>query len=121
MNEHPNAALYRRAFESGDFTEAVSEDIEWWEIGSPEPVKGKEAFIEHRKESEETWDIHAELHDVVANDTHVIALIDATAADKDGKSIDYREAEILHVRDGKFTQRWALADDTGAIEKFFAG
>ena len=114
MDEHPNAALYRRAFESGDFSGAVSEDIEWWEIGSPEPVRGRDAFIEHRRESARTWDITADLHDVVANDSHVVALIDATARDEGGDSITYREAEVLHVRDGEFTHRWALADDTEA-------
>ena len=121
VDEHPNAVLYRRTFESGDFSQAVSDDIEWWEIGSAEPVRGRDAFIEHRQESERTWDITTDLHDVVANDTHVVALIEATAQNKDGESIDYREAEILHVRDGEFTHRWALADDTEKIAQFFAG
>jgi len=48
-------------------------------------------------------------------------LIDATARDEGGDSITYREAEVLHVRDGEFTHRWALADDTEAIARFFGG
>ncbi|HEX6947311.1 MAG TPA: nuclear transport factor 2 family protein [Acidimicrobiia bacterium] len=121
MDEHPNAALYRRAFESGDFAQAVSDDIEWWEIGSPDPVRGRDALIEHRRQSERTWEITADLHDVVANDAHVVAIIEATARDGFGESISYREAEILHVRNGEFTHRWAFADDTEAIARFFAG
>ena len=59
------------------------------------------------------------LHDVVANDEHVIALVNATAT-KDGKTFKYRTAEIHHVKDGKITERWAFSDDTDAINKFFA-
>ena len=119
MDDHPNASLYREVFESGDYADAVAEDVEWWEIGTPEPVRGKAAFIEHRQQSADKWQITSRLHDVVANDTHVIALIEATV-ERNGAVLDYREAEILHVRDGKFTQRWAFADDTAAIADFFS-
>ena len=59
------------------------------------------------------------VHDVVANDEHVIALVEATAT-RDGKTLNYRTAEIMHIRDGKITERWAFSDDTAAIVEFFA-
>ena len=36
------------------------------------------------------------------------------------KSMTYRTAEIMHVRDGKVTARWAFSDDTDRINKFFS-
>jgi ketosteroid isomerase-like protein len=106
-------------FESGDYSQALAEDVEWWDIGSPEPIRGRDAFIEQRRETAGLWEITANLHDVVANDTHVIGLIEATV-ERDDETLDYREAEILHVRDGEFTHRWALGDDTEAIARIFA-
>ena len=63
--------------------------------------------------------ITARLHDVVANDDHLVALVDATATRGD-KTLNYRTAEIMHVRDGRVTERWAFSDDTAALVEFFA-
>jgi hypothetical protein len=66
------------------------------------------------------WEITAELHDVVSNDDHLIALVEATAV-RDGKTLTYRTAEIHHVGDdGRVTHRWAFSDDTAAIVDFFS-
>ena len=59
------------------------------------------------------------VHDVVANDDHTIALGTATAT-RNGKTLEYRTAEIFHIRDGKAVERWAFSDDTEAIVAFFA-
>ena len=123
MEDHPNAARYRaaaKAMDEGRFDEVmdgVADDITWWEIGSDQPLKGKQALMESMGGMTE-YDIKADLHDVVANDEHVIALMNVTAT-KDGKSFQYRTAEIHHVKDGKITERWAFSDDTDAINKFF--
>ena len=124
MEDHPNAARYRaaaQAMEEGRFEEVmdgVSDDIIWWQIGSDQPLKGKQALMDSMGVMSD-YGIKAELHDVVGNDEHVIALVNATAT-KDGKTFKYRTAEIHHVKDGKITERWAFSDDTDAINKFFA-
>ena len=65
------------------------------------------------------YNSRAELHDVVANDDHLIALLDVTVS-KGDETINYRTAEIHHVNaDGQITQRWAFSDDTQAIIDFF--
>jgi len=60
-----------------------------------------------------------EIHDIVANDEHTIALGTATAT-RNGKTLAYRTAEIYHIRDGKAVERWAFSDDTAASVAFFA-
>ena len=97
----------------------LADDIEWWEIGSPEPVRGKAALME-RMQSFGDFGISAELHDVVSNDDHLIALLDVTVTKGDDR-LHYRTAEIHHVNaDGQVTQRWAFSDDTQAIIDFFS-
>ena len=123
MADHPNAARYREvgeAFAAGDFgpmTDFLADDIEWWYIGGEEPLRGKQAMMEMMGSSDS--EITFDLHDVVANDEHLIALGEATAT-RNGKTLKYRTAEIHHVKDGKVTHRWAFSDDTEAIVKFFA-
>jgi ketosteroid isomerase-like protein len=126
VDEHPNAAVLRKALEAldaGDYQtgmDLLADDVEWHEIGRAEPMRGKQALADRYMTSEGPgFDIKGELHDVVANDEHVIGLVNATAT-KNGQEFHYRTAEIVHVKDGKITQRWAFSDDTEAINRFFA-
>lgn len=125
MSDHPNAARYRRlsdAMQAGDMSqmdEAIAEDVEWWEIGSSEPISGKAALRARMESLAADSEILADLHDVVANDEHMVALITATATRGD-QTLDYRVAEIYHVNaDGLVTHRWAFSDDTERIAAFF--
>ena len=131
MAEHPNVALVRRAMQAMneiDTSKAAEEmavveafmadDIVWHEIGRAEPRRGK-AELRAEMGSMDDTTIKYELHDVVANDDHAIALGTATATRK-GKTLVYRTAEIFHIRDGKATERWAFSDDTAEIVAFFA-
>jgi uncharacterized protein len=124
MAEHPNAVLAREmadALSRGDMqalTEFLADDVIWHEIGSAAPLRGK-AALGARSAGAVDYEISGTLHDVVANDDHTIALVDATAT-RGGKTFKYRTAEIYHVRDGKIAERWAFSDDTAAITAFFA-
>ena len=124
MPDHPNATRYREmssALETGDMSAmeaGIADDIAWWEIGASEPVRGKQALME-RMQGFADYNISAELHDVVANDDHLIALLSVTAT-KGDDTLHYRTAEIHHVNaDGQVTERWAFSDDTQAIIDFF--
>lgn len=127
MSEHPNATVVRQmgeAMMSDDPQGAaayLAEDIEWHEIGRAEPYRGMAALAERFMGADQPdWQItDYEIHDIVANDDHTIALGTATAT-RDGRSLTYRTAEIYHVKDGKVTARWAFSDDTAAINEFFA-
>jgi ketosteroid isomerase-like protein len=127
MADHPNAALVREIAEKserdGDMTAAfenLADDIVWHEIGSDEPIRGKQALMERFSGMTADGSIKTETHDVVANDDHTIQLVTATATMGD-KELVYRTAEIYHIRDGKVTERWAFSDDTERINRFFSG
>jgi len=136
MNEQSAATLKRTsdasvklirdaldAFNRGDMqagAELLTDDVEWHEIGRAEPIMGKAALASRYGAAIPGSEITAELHDVLANDDHAIALVTATAG-MGGRSFTYRTAEIFHIRDGKIAARWAFSDDTAAINTFFAG
>ena len=104
----------------GDLEAAASylaDDVIWHEIGRAEPRRGKAELAASMGEVD--YEITGQLHDIVGNDEHVVALIDATGTRGD-HSLSYRVAEIYNVLDGKIIERWAFSDDTAAITEFFA-
>ena len=122
MAEHPNATLAREmtdAFDRGDMAALdrfIADDVVWHEIGRSEPRRGKAALA---AAAAADYTITGSLHDVLANNAHTIAMVEATAT-RGGRTLTYRTAEIYHIRDGKVVERWAFSDDTAAITAFFA-
>jgi ketosteroid isomerase-like protein len=132
MAEHPNVALVRRATQAmteRDMSKAqeemaivdafMADEIVWHEIGRDEPRRGKAELRAAMMDGAGDSTFAYEIHDVLANDGHAIVLGSATVT-RGGKTIDYRTAEIFHIRDGKAVERWAFSDDTAAIAAFFA-
>jgi ketosteroid isomerase-like protein len=122
VDEHPNAKLYREAMAASmtgpeEFAKYLDDDIVWWQIGSP-PLRGKEAVLQSMS-GYEGLDLDLDIHDVLANDEHLVGLVTATIRMGD-EEFSYRTAEIVHIKDGKATERWAFSDDTQAIIDFFA-
>ena len=123
MTEHPNVQTVRDALDSMTETDVaalaavVAENIEYHQIGAP-GIMGKAALIESMEALGE-MEFGLEVHDVLANDDHSIALLDVTVKAA-GQEFKYRTAEIYHLEDGKITKRWAFSDDTQAITDFFA-
>jgi uncharacterized protein len=124
MDEHPNAKILNDMadrMKAGDMEAAfdvLADDVEWHEIGRSEPSRGKEALGQRYAESLGDFEINADVHDVFANDRHAVQLMNVTAR-RGGKTLEYRTAEIYHMKDGKITARWAFSDDTAAIVEFF--
>ena len=129
MAEHPNATIVRKYLESmttGDIqtgADLLADDIEWHEIGREDAIHGKAALAERFGMGSGTapnYEITGSTHDVIGGDDHVVALLNARAS-RGGETLDYKVAEIYHVRDGKISGRWAMSDDTEAINAFFKG
>ena len=124
MGEHPNVVAVRDLMDAFDAMDVdriragLAEDVKWHMIGG-KTTEGLEALENMMMPMAEDFTIAADVHDIVGNDEHVIALVSATARSGD-QEFSYRTAEILHLKDGKITERWAFSDDTDAINRFFA-
>jgi ketosteroid isomerase-like protein len=124
MDEHPNVVAVRDLMDAFDAMDVeriragLADDVTWHMIGG-KTTEGIEALESMMTPMAEDFSISADVHDIVGNDEHVVALVNATARSGD-EEFSYRTAEILHVKDGKITERWAFSDDTEAINRFFA-
>jgi ketosteroid isomerase-like protein len=60
-----------------------------------------------------------ELHDVVANDSHVVALLSGSA-ERDGLRHEWQRVVVFHVRDGRIEEQWIHDSDQHVIEHVLA-
>jgi hypothetical protein len=127
---HPNEDLLRRgyeAFSKGDFDtlrQDFAEDIVWHSPGN-NPLSGEyrgqdEVFGFFAKIAEITGGtFQAELHDVLVNDEHSVAL-QVTRAEREGNSLETHDVGVFHVRDGKITEAWFHSGDQAALDEFLS-
>jgi uncharacterized protein len=127
---HPNEDLVRRgfaAFGTGDLAtlgELFADDIVW-HAGGRSPIagdyKGKDEvfglFAQFAERTGGTFRI--DIHDVLANDEHVVALTKGTA-EREGKRLSVDGVQVFHVKDGKVTESWFHAADQYASDDFWS-
>ena len=62
--------------------------------------------------------LRLEVHDVVANDEHAVALFTAYG-ERSGRRLEDRIVEVIHVRDGKATEIWLYPTDLYVTDEFW--
>ncbi len=122
MPEHPLASSFlsaRLELIAGDpsqFIGLLADDIEWWDTGASRPIRGKAAVADHLAQPPDNRDL-SEVHDVLVNEEHLIALIHGRVS-RDDSSFDYSIAEIYHFNQfGRLSKRQAFAPDGRAIDE----
>jgi ketosteroid isomerase-like protein len=128
---HPNEDLIRRGFEAfskGDMdalrNEQFTSDVKYHAPGRS-PVSGDyngvdEVLGAFAKLFELTGGtFKTELHDVLANDEHGVALAPASAQ-RDGKTFHDNGVLVFHFRDGKVSEFWLHSFDLYAGDEFFS-
>ena len=112
---HPNEAVIRRVYKainSGNIAALVSEfdpDAVWH--GSESAISGASAISALVAQLREASDgtLRIELHDVLANDEHAVAL-QITRAERRGRSLVDRVVYVFPLRDGRITDAWFHGD-----------
>jgi hypothetical protein len=61
----------------------------------------------------------AELHDVLANDEHAVALF-TSRGERAGKQLTDNQVLISHIRDGKMSEVWIQSTDLYAQDEFWS-
>jgi uncharacterized protein (TIGR02246 family) len=129
MEEHSNATLVRRAYEAfaqGDtaiLAEVFAEDAVWHEAGRGQisgDFKGRDEILAMLARAGELTDgtFEVEVHDVVANDRHAVALHHATGH-RAGRRLDISEILVCHVDGGKISEIWHAASNLYAFDHFW--
>ena len=125
-----NAATIRRGYElfnSGnleELTRLFAEDVVWHAGGRGRlsgDKRGRDAAFAYFGQLGELTGgtFRAELHDVVANDEHVVGLHTNTAQ-RGGKSLNLKEALVFHMRDGKVSEVWEHYEDSQTWDEVLA-
>jgi ketosteroid isomerase-like protein len=104
------------AFSRGDMkalSDEWSDDFVWHARGSVfgGDFKGKDAAIGAiARYPQQLEDIKLDFHDIVANDKHVVALVNSSFK-RGGKTYEDQVVYIFHINDqGKTTEGWIIAD-----------
>jgi len=104
--------------------ELLAEDAVWHLPGT-HPLsgehRGREAILAafHRFEELSRGTIQIELHDILANDRHAVALLRATATRK-AKEYALLEIDVFHIGDGKVTECWSFSQDQRLTDEFWS-
>jgi uncharacterized protein len=131
MNEHPNAALIRSAYEAverGDmetFAAALDDDIVWHESmpGFEGDYRGRDEILAllGRVFEETGMELNGIAIDhILADDTHAAVLLETTVTLGDRRQTS-RYVDVYRLRDGKATEHWHLPLDQKAEAELFAG
>lgn len=127
---HPNEELARRAytaFGSGDMatmSELMADDVAWHTAGSS-PIAGTfnghdEVFGLFGRIAELSGGTFSlDVHDVLANDDHVVGLVNASG-ERNGTNFTGAAIHVMHVRDGKVSEFWSTAQDQAAFDAFWS-
>ena len=130
MTDHPNLERARagyEAFASGDLATVMdlfSDDIVWHSGGNnilAGVYEGKEAVLGYfgRLMQETGGSFKNDIHDLLANDEHGVALVTSSAT-RGGKSYEENSVHVFHMRDGKVTEYWSFAEDQSLVDEFWA-
>lgn len=117
--EHPNVAVFRRgyeAFNAGDMDtirRLFDENIVWHTGGRSRFSRDTHgidetlgSFLELAQATNGT--LHLDVHDIVANDDHAVALV-TSHQEIDGVKYEDLSAHVAHMKDGKVTESWFFA------------
>jgi len=100
--------------------DALAPGLRWHEAGNTE-VMGREAVLKQTSGAIRRIDGNIAVHDVLANDEHVIAMINVALRKPDGSEIAYPAIEVAHMSDGLITERWSFMDSCPPeVNAFFA-
>ena len=125
-----NAATIRRGYElfnNGDLaglTPLFHPDVVW-HAGGRGPLGGDKrgrdaAFAYFRQLGELSGGtFRAELHDVVANDEHVVGL-HTDVAQHESRSLNLKETIVFHLEGGVIVEAWEAYEDSQAMDEFWS-
>jgi ketosteroid isomerase-like protein len=126
-HEHPNVTLARQGLEAmqrGDTTwmdQHLADDVVWHVGGNSKwagTYQGKAQVLDFFTRQAQAMGRmpSVEVHDVLGNDDHVVMLGTAKATAPDGSGAEWKYAQVFHIRDGKTTEVWGMAENDAEVD-----
>jgi uncharacterized protein len=127
--DHPNAELFRRgytAFQNGDLDTVralFAPDIVW-NVPGKSHLAGSYRGVDDtiglflRQFDETAGNFKVEVHDILANDEHAVALAKVSAR-KEGKSLSDNYTHVVHIKDGRLTESWIFGEHPDEVDAFW--
>ena len=92
-----------------------------WHLPGHHPMSGDHAGRDAILQAMRYFEgIQLEVRDVVANDTHAVALLRAQGTRK-GRQYDSMEVDVFHIRDGRIAEFWSFTEDQRTTDEYWAG
>ena len=130
MTEHPNVELIRRliaarlTMDAKVLQDVLGEDVVWHIPGEDQwagDIRGRDALIAlWTGVAEEGGSLSFDLHDVLANDEHAVALTNVTMNRRDKGSLEMRSVWIFHCSGGKVTEGWFFDENPAVTSAFWS-
>ena len=131
VQDHPNGRLLRSllgAFAAGDVDGmggTFDDDVTWHAPGTNRfsgRFGGRAAVMQRLSEMREAGiSTRFDVHDVVANDEHAVALVHLHLEVADGRRYDQQQVQVAHVRDGKIIEFWTMNQDQAVLDLLIGG
>jgi ketosteroid isomerase-like protein len=131
MGDHPNAEFVRRgynAFIAGDMewlNEHMDDTIAWHEPGNNQlsgSYSGRDEVLAHFAAQVGVAVPEFDIHDVLANDDHAVALLTITATKTDGgDTFTGKCVQVFHLASGdepRVLEAWTMNEDQAAVDAF---
>lgn len=128
----PNLDLARRALAAIEHRDpsalqsTLHPDVVWRELGSDNPLgdtfEGIGAVLSFIASLYDRTggSLHLEVHDVLANEEHIVALVRIKALAADGSGLDDEAVLVGHIRDGLVDSVWSYSQDQATANAFWA-
>ncbi len=128
MDLHPNAHTVLagfQAFAQGDMAtmkELFHEDATWRVSGRGRwsgDYTGSDAIVRFFGDISAEATVDNDVHAVLADDEHVVVLVNGHVSRGDDDALDTQNIFIFHVSDGKVTDVWSTALDQASVDEFW--
>lgn len=131
MEEHPNGTLLRiliEAFTARDgkaMEGSFDGDVTWHAPGTNRfsgQFRGRTAAMQRLAQMREAGiSTRFDVHDVVANDEHAVALVHLHLEVADGRRYDQPQVQVAHIRDGRIVEFWTMNQDQAVLDLLIGG
>jgi ketosteroid isomerase-like protein len=127
---HPNEEIVRSGFDAFakgdvDTLRQLFDQDAIWHVPGRSPIsgdhRGLDAILGFLARTMELTGgtFRADVHDVVANDEHAVALY-VTRGEREGRTLESRDVLVSHIRNGKLAEAWLLSADLYTVDEFFS-